>query len=109
MGDLASLIAVLDPEVVLHSDGGGFVSAARRPVIGADRVARFLLGVPRLAPGAQIAPALTPDGLGFFVTLDGAAHSVITLRRPGRPDRRRVDHAQPREAHPVGLIGHGIR
>jgi RNA polymerase sigma-70 factor, ECF subfamily len=84
-GDLDSLISVLDPEVVLHSDGGGLVSAARRPVVGADRVARFLLGVPRLAPGAQIAPALTPDGLSFFVTLDGAAHSVITLGvRDGR-------------------------
>ena len=78
-GDLAGLIAVLDPQAVLHSDGGGLVSAARRPVVGADRVARFLLGVPRLAPGAQISPTLTPDGLGFVVTVDGAAHSVITL------------------------------
>jgi RNA polymerase sigma-70 factor (ECF subfamily) len=78
-GDLAALIGVLDPDVVLHSDGGGLVSAARRPVVGADRVARFLLGIPRLAPDAQIAPALTPDGLSFYVTLDGAPHSVITL------------------------------
>jgi RNA polymerase sigma-70 factor (ECF subfamily) len=78
-GDLAGLVEVLDPDVVLHSDGGGLVSAARRPVVGADRVARFLLGVPRLAPDAQIAPAFTPDGLSFFVTVDGAAHSVITL------------------------------
>lgn len=78
-GDLAGLVAILDPEVVLHADGGGFVSAARRPVVGADRVARFMLGIPRLAPDAQIAPTITPDGLGFYVTLDGAPHSVITL------------------------------
>jgi len=78
-GDLAGLIGVLDPDVVLHSDGGGLVSAARRPVLGADRVARFLLGVPHLTPGAQIDPTLTPDGLSFFVSLDGAAHSVVTL------------------------------
>ena len=84
-GDLGALISVLDPDVVLHSDGGGFVSAARRPVRGADRVGRFLIGIPRLAPGAQVAPTLTPDGLGFFVTMDGAAHSVITLGvREGR-------------------------
>jgi RNA polymerase sigma-70 factor (ECF subfamily) len=44
-GDLDALIGVLDPDVVLVSDGGGVVSAARRPVLGADRVARFLLGV----------------------------------------------------------------
>jgi RNA polymerase sigma-70 factor (ECF subfamily) len=44
-GDLAALIRVLDPDVVLVSDGGGVVTSARRPVLGADRVARFLLGV----------------------------------------------------------------
>nr|BFF10207.1 hypothetical protein GCM10025699_15100 [Microbacterium flavescens] len=43
-GDLAALVAILDPDVVLRADGGGLVSAARRPVFGADRVARFLLG-----------------------------------------------------------------
>jgi RNA polymerase sigma-70 factor (ECF subfamily) len=78
-GDLEGLIGVLDPDVVLNSDGGGLVSAARRPVIGADRVARFLLGVPRLAPGAESSPTVTPDGLAFLVRLDGAPHSVITL------------------------------
>ncbi|MET0813379.1 MAG: RNA polymerase sigma factor SigJ [Microbacterium sp.] len=78
-GDLQALVGILDPDVVLHADGGGFVSAARRPVLGADRVARFMLGIPRLAPAAQVAPALTPDGLGFYVTLDGAPHSVITI------------------------------
>ena len=78
-GDVAALVAILDPDVVLHADGGGFISAARRPVFGADRVARFMLGIPRLAPDAQIVPTLTPDGVGFFVTLDGAPHSVITV------------------------------
>ncbi|WP_141931363.1 RNA polymerase sigma factor SigJ [Microbacterium sp. SLBN-146] len=78
-GDVTALVAVLDPDVVLRADGGGHVSAARRPVVGADRVARFMLGIPRLAPAAQVTPTLTPDGLGFAVTLDGAPHSVITL------------------------------
>jgi RNA polymerase sigma-70 factor (ECF subfamily) len=44
-GQLADLVAVLDPEVTLTSDGGGQVTAARRPVHGADRVARFLVGL----------------------------------------------------------------
>ncbi|TNM47253.1 sigma-70 family RNA polymerase sigma factor [Nocardioides albidus] len=44
-GDLAALLETLDPDVVLTSDGGGVVSAARRPVLGADRVGRFLLGL----------------------------------------------------------------
>jgi RNA polymerase sigma-70 factor (ECF subfamily) len=44
-GDLDALVAVLDPAVVSTSDGGGKVSAARRPVEGAEHVARFLLGI----------------------------------------------------------------
>jgi RNA polymerase sigma-70 factor (ECF subfamily) len=73
------LIALLDPNVVLRSDGGGKVSAARRPVVGADRVARFLLGLPHLEPTATIDPTLTPDGLAFLVTIDGRADSVISV------------------------------
>ncbi|QKW19528.1 RNA polymerase sigma factor SigJ [Kitasatospora sp. NA04385] len=41
-GDLAALLALLDPEVAWHADGGGIVNAVRRPVFGALRVARLL-------------------------------------------------------------------
>lgn len=44
-GDLDALLAVLDPEVVWRSDGGGKVSAARRPVLGAEKVARYVRGL----------------------------------------------------------------
>lgn len=43
--DLAGLLAVLAPDVTLHNDGGGNVPAARRTIVGAQRVARFLVGV----------------------------------------------------------------
>lgn len=78
-GDYAAVVTVLDPEVVLRSDGGGVVSAARRPVEGADRVARFLLGLPRLQPTAVLEPTVTADGLGFVARVDGAVHSVWTI------------------------------
>ena len=45
--DAPALLALLAPDVVLASDGGGRARAARRRVVGADRVARFLLGVSR--------------------------------------------------------------
>ncbi|WP_169581926.1 MULTISPECIES: RNA polymerase sigma factor SigJ [Microbacterium] len=82
-GDLAALVAVLDPDVVLTADGGGRVSAARRPVFGADRVARFLLGLPHLLPSAQVQPTMTGDGLAFLVTVDGQADAVISLAVSG--------------------------
>jgi RNA polymerase sigma-70 factor (ECF subfamily) len=45
-GGVDTLVKVLAPDVVLRSDGGGLVSGvARRPVVGADNVARLLLGV----------------------------------------------------------------
>jgi ketosteroid isomerase-like protein len=44
-GNVADMMAVLAPEVTAWSDGGGKVTAARRPVVGADNVARWLLGV----------------------------------------------------------------
>lgn len=44
-GDLDALVGILDPGVTSVSDGGGKVRAALRPVVGADNVARFLLGI----------------------------------------------------------------
>ena len=44
-GDLATLVSLLAPDVTLISDGGGQVSAARNPVVGSDRVARFVRGI----------------------------------------------------------------
>lgn len=44
-GDMESLAAVLDPDVVSRADGGKSVSVARRPVRGAREVAHYLVGV----------------------------------------------------------------
>ncbi|XVV06140.1 RNA polymerase sigma-70 factor [Actinosynnema sp. CA-248983] len=43
-GDLASLERLLAEDVTAWSDGGGRVSAALRPVVGRDRVLRYLVG-----------------------------------------------------------------
>jgi RNA polymerase sigma-70 factor (TIGR02957 family) len=44
-GDLDALMSVLSPGVTLVADGGGRALAPRRPVRGAEKVARFLLAV----------------------------------------------------------------
>lgn len=44
-GDLNSMMEVLAPDVVCWADGGGKITAARRPLEGADHVARWVLGV----------------------------------------------------------------
>ena len=44
-GDLEGLMAILSPGVTLVADSGGKALAPRRPVHGAEKVARFLLAV----------------------------------------------------------------
>ncbi len=44
-GNLDDFLGVLAADVELCSDGGGKVIAARRPIVGADDVARFLHGI----------------------------------------------------------------
>jgi RNA polymerase sigma-70 factor (ECF subfamily) len=44
-GDVQALMDVLAPGAVLLSDGGGKVTAARKPVVGADNITRFLIGI----------------------------------------------------------------
>jgi len=86
-GDLDALVAVLAPDAVAMGDGGGVVPAGRRPVVGADRVARLLLGLAATyrdrPPGLQLTPALVNGGLGLVIQLgrpDGsAAHGVMAF------------------------------
>ena len=58
-GDLIGLAAVLAPGVVAVSDGGGVVSAGTRPVVGADKVARFYAGVFRRRADDTVDTTLT--------------------------------------------------
>ncbi|MBD8586163.1 RNA polymerase sigma factor SigJ [Frigoribacterium sp. CFBP 13729] len=78
-GDLGALVTALDPAVVLRSDGGGIVSAARKPIRGADKVARFLLGVLAKSPRAEVLEQDTHDGLGFAIWREGRITGVVTL------------------------------
>ncbi len=49
-GDLPTLMEVLADDITVWADGGGKVPAARQPVHGAERVARFFLGLMSKAP-----------------------------------------------------------
>jgi RNA polymerase sigma-70 factor, ECF subfamily len=53
-GDRSALMALLGSGVGMWSDGGGKVSAARRPLVGRDQVLNFLIGVQRTADAAGL-------------------------------------------------------
>jgi RNA polymerase sigma-70 factor, ECF subfamily len=46
-GDIDAIRTALAADAILYSDGGGVVPAARKPIYGADKIARFIVGVQR--------------------------------------------------------------
>lgn len=80
-GDLAGLVRMLDPSVVLTSDGGGVVNAARRPVLGPDRVARFFAGVAKKDGQVDLVEVNGRTGIAFSVA--GRLHTVVSFTVDG--------------------------
>ncbi|MGE0490551.1 MAG: sigma-70 family RNA polymerase sigma factor [Vulcanimicrobiota bacterium] len=77
-GDLEGVMRHLREDVVLLSDGGGKAVAALRPVIGADKVARFFVGVAqKFAPSSQTRVWLTRVG-GLPGLVASEAGQVVT-------------------------------
>ncbi|MER6400400.1 RNA polymerase sigma factor SigJ [Kitasatospora sp. NPDC001603] len=52
--DIAALVGLLDPDATMTADGGGLAGAALRPVTGAERIARYIVGIGDLAPGMEL-------------------------------------------------------
>jgi len=99
-GDVDALLAALAPDVVLISDGGGKASAARRPITGAAKVARFLVGIAEKGgdlPGLRIEvaevnglPAIVgwvgtePFGSISLSVADGRIEQVLVVVNPDK-------------------------
>lgn len=67
-GDMDGLMNLLAEEVTSWADGGGKVTAARRPVRGRELVARFLLGIRRFATPDMVTSVEEINGLPALVT-----------------------------------------
>ena len=84
-GDIVGLMTVLAPDVTLLADGGGKARAPLRPIIGPDKVARFLVAIThRPYMGVQIADmTVTVTGIngtpGTVVTAGGRPIAALTL------------------------------
>lgn len=70
VGDSDAVMALLADDVVLVTDGGPHRHAARRPVVGPFRVARFLCTVAkRFPPGIVPEPATVNAAPGYCLRL----------------------------------------
>ncbi|MFE2746124.1 RNA polymerase sigma-70 factor [Streptomyces scopuliridis] len=80
-GDLQSLLDVLAPEVVLVSDGGGIKQAAVRPITGADKVARFMVGgLAKNKLPITVGITVVNGSPALVVHLDGELDGVMAIR-----------------------------
>ncbi|MFE9360765.1 RNA polymerase sigma-70 factor [Streptomyces olivaceoviridis] len=79
--DLQGLLDVLAPEVVVVSDGGGIKQAALRPIIGAEKVVRFLAGgLGKTDATITVGPAVVNGSPGLVFRLDGEIDGVMAAR-----------------------------
>jgi RNA polymerase sigma-70 factor (ECF subfamily) len=79
-GDLSVVTSLLAQDAVLVSDGGGKVSAARRPINGPDKIGRFLIGVLH-KPGPEITylPATVNGEPGVLGLVDGRVITAVAV------------------------------
>jgi len=82
-GDVQGLLDVLAPDVVVVADGGGLVPAARRPVTGAEQVARLLAGFQRIAPRAEVATVSINGAPALRIDLDGQLDTAVSVTVEG--------------------------
>jgi RNA polymerase sigma-70 factor (ECF subfamily) len=105
-GAVERVLELLAPDVVLLSDGGAAARAARRPVVGADRVSRLLLNMARRGLGAAVtfrraelngAPGMvalagdTPILAMAAVVEDGKVSTIYSVVNPDKLAALRLD------------------
>jgi RNA polymerase sigma-70 factor (ECF subfamily) len=101
-GDIERLVSMLADDVVHVSDGGTERRAARRPVIGPDRVARLLINLTTrslvpddelhwLRVNGQVGLYIVRDGGPFMLTVigwhDGSVTELLSILNPAKLDR----------------------
>jgi RNA polymerase sigma-70 factor, ECF subfamily len=79
-GDVDGLIDMLSADVVWTADSDGKVSAARRPVAGAERVAKLVIGLVRVAgESGRVEPAMYNNAPALKLYLGDSFEGVITV------------------------------
>jgi RNA polymerase sigma-70 factor (ECF subfamily) len=83
-GDLEGLVAVLDPDVVWTSDGGGRAIASLKPLRGADRVARGWVALRRKGTIGPIATPIELNGRpGLLIAGADGDRSILSFMVDG--------------------------
>jgi RNA polymerase sigma-70 factor (TIGR02957 family) len=80
-GDVQGLLDVLAPDVVLVADGGGVRRAALRPILGVEKVVRYLTGtLAKNALAVTAAPTVVNGSPALLVRVGDEIDGVIAVR-----------------------------
>jgi RNA polymerase sigma-70 factor (ECF subfamily) len=84
-GNVRQLAELLREDAVALTDGGGRKFAARNPIIGADKVARFFIGLAGKTAGhdVRIEPAVINGAVGALLYLDGELDLTLSMAVDG--------------------------
>jgi RNA polymerase sigma-70 factor (ECF subfamily) len=98
-GSVEEMMELLHPDAKLIADGGGKVASATRPVLGADRVAKFVLGYAgklhwsesdfqivaiNSLPGLLMRHPLAGAGTYSFDIVDARIRAIYVVRNPDK-------------------------
>jgi RNA polymerase sigma-70 factor (ECF subfamily) len=78
-GDVNEVVARLAPQVICITDGGPNRRAARRPVVGSGKVARFLTGVARGYRHFATRPAVVGGSAGAILSAGDTIEQVMAV------------------------------
>ena len=79
-GELGALVELLAEDAVLYTDGGGAVKAARRPIVGPDKISRFLTAITHGVPANTVTRMVDVNGApGLLMEADGKPWCVISV------------------------------
>ena len=98
LGDAAALAGLFAPEIASVADGGGFVRAARVPVVGRERVANFIAAVSshywagvtpqRIDTNGQASVLILREGVVVgLVTIDASERGIEQIMWMMRPSK----------------------
>ena len=84
-GNVARLAELLREDAVALTDGGGRKTAARNPIIGADKIARFFIGLAAKNAGhdIRVEPAMINGAIGALLYLDGELDHTMSMAIDG--------------------------
>ncbi|GHG26879.1 MULTISPECIES: RNA polymerase sigma factor SigJ [Amycolatopsis] len=87
-GDIERLVGILDPEATVVADGGGLVSAVRRPIEGGERVAQYAVDLAGRIPALTLEETTVNGQPGLVALRDGGVVAVMAFEVAGESVRR---------------------